>query len=68
MSKSKAVQDWYFTFGHGQEHFGGYVKINGTFADARMEMFARYKDKWSMQYDAVKGFEVVTRFSLVEVK
>lgn len=41
---------WYFTFGQGQEHAGHYVKIWGTFGEARTEMFNRYGSAWSIQY------------------
>lgn len=41
---------WYFTFGANQEHAGHYVRIRGTFAEARAEMFARYGNRWAFQY------------------
>ena len=41
---------YYFTFGHGHEHYGYYVKIKGTYAVARAKMFERYGDKWAFQY------------------
>ena len=41
---------WYCTFGCGQKHAGHYVKIKGTFEDAREEMFARYGKEWCLQY------------------
>lgn len=41
---------WYFTFGCGQEHAGHYVKIKGTFSEARAKMFDRFGDKWAFQY------------------
>ena len=55
MTQDLAVQDadriwWYFTFGCGQKHAGHYVKIFGTFDEARQEMFRRYGAKWAFQY------------------
>lgn len=43
-------QNWIFTFGSGQPYEGHYVKIYGTFAEARDEMFKRYGRSWAMQY------------------
>ena len=41
-----------FTFGQGQEHAGKYVKIYGSYNDAREKMFDRYGEKWAFQYSA----------------
>lgn len=43
-------QDWYFTFGSGQENSGRYIKIHGTFESARKEMFLRFGRYWAFQY------------------
>lgn len=43
-------QWWIFTFGYGQKHEGHYVKIYGTFDDARQKMFDRFGKDWSFQY------------------
>ena len=40
-------QDWIFTFGVGQERAGHYVKIHGTYRNARDEMFRRYGREWA---------------------
>lgn len=49
-----AVQDdkqyWIFTFGNGQSNEGHYVKIPGTFNEARQEMIRRYGREWAFQY------------------
>lgn len=45
-------ETWIFTFGSGQQHAGHYVKIKGTFGQARREMIDRYGLEWSMQYSA----------------
>lgn len=41
---------WIFTFGSGQQHAGYYVKIRGTFDEARAKMFEKYGEDWSFQY------------------
>lgn len=41
---------WIFTFGSGQQHAGYYVKIKGTFGEARQKMVERYGLKWGFQY------------------
>lgn len=41
---------WVFTFGSGHEHEGHYVKIKGTFEEARAKMFERYGTAWAFQY------------------
>lgn len=57
---------WIFTFGGNHSHPNGYVKIWGTFHDARTEMFRRYGDKWAMQYETEEQAGV-NRFNLSEV-
>jgi hypothetical protein len=59
---------YYFTFGFGQPHQGGYHVIEAeNSADARAEMFRRFGDKWSMQYDTAEAAGV-KRWNLKEVK
>lgn len=43
-------KNWIFTFGSGQLHEGHYVKIFGTYEEARLQMFERYGDQWGFQY------------------
>lgn len=43
-------QNWYFTFGTGHEHADRFVKIYGTFIEARNEMFERFGSAWAFQY------------------
>lgn len=42
---------WIFTFGIGQEHGGKYVRIWGTYSEARAKMVKKYGDKWAFQYE-----------------
>jgi hypothetical protein len=39
-----------FTFGCGMQHAGKYVKIKGTYGQARAKMFEKYGEDWSFQY------------------
>lgn len=43
-------EKWFFTFGSGQNYAGHFVKIEGTYAEARSEMFRRYGSDWAFQY------------------
>ena len=64
----KNSQDWIFTFGCGQEHAGHYVRIKGTYDDARDEMFRRYGDKWAFQYSADEFFDYQRRNRCAETE
>lgn len=44
------ISTWIFTFGSGQQHAGKFVKIQGTWEEARQEMFSRFGRNWSFQY------------------
>lgn len=48
--KPKKAGWWIFTFGCGHEHAGKYVKIHGTFSEARQKMFDKYGEDWAFQY------------------
>ena len=43
-------ETWIFTFGVGQQHEGKYVRIRGTYGEARQKMFDLFGDKWAFQY------------------
>lgn len=43
-------ENWIFTFGCGQVNKGHFVRIHGTFSEARRKMYEKYGDKWSFQY------------------
>ena len=49
---------WMFTFGSGQKHAGYYVKIRGTFDEARRKMFDKYGEEWGFQYSEKKWREM----------
>ncbi|MEU4399738.1 hypothetical protein [Micromonospora orduensis] len=61
-----AEQDWYFTFGSGQEHDGKYVVIHGTYDSARDEMLEHFGNRWSFQYPSADSAGVA-EFSMVEL-
>lgn len=50
-----------FTFGCGQPNAGKYVKIYGTYEQARKKMFARYGRRWAFQYSADEWADWVIR-------
>lgn len=46
----KTPMCWIFTFKSGQEHEGYYVKVRGSFSEARQKMRDKYGESWSIQY------------------
>lgn len=52
-------RNWIFTFGNDHEFAGNYVKIFGTYEEARAEMFSRFGDKWAFQYSEEAWQEIV---------
>lgn len=65
------IRDWIFTFGFGHELAGEplrnrFVRIRGTFAEARVEMVRRFGQKWAFQY-ANEEEAGVERFNLREI-
>lgn len=47
---SEQRQWWIFTFGCGQKYQNRFVKIYGTFDEARRTMFDKYGEEWAFQY------------------
>ena len=43
-------KEWVFTFGDGHPNEGKYVRISGTYTEAREEMYRRYGSAWEKQY------------------
>lgn len=60
-------QNWYFTFGYGHAYPDGYVKIHGTFAEAREKMFERFGPKWAFQYDEEAFMPQIERWNMYDV-
>lgn len=46
----KAEEWWIFTFGCGHPHAGHYVKIRGSYSEARKKMVAKYGTRWAFQF------------------
>ena len=42
-----------FTFGYGQDHAGKYVKVKGSYNEARKKMVEKYGRRWAFQYSEV---------------
>ena len=61
-------QNWYFTFGHGQEHYGYYVKLHGTQGNTRSIMFNTFGRKWSMQYQESQALPAIEEWNWKELK
>ncbi len=63
----ETTENWYFTFGSGQAHPNGYVKIHGTFNSARDHMHKLYGSKWAFQYSEEEFMPQIKRWGLKEV-
>jgi hypothetical protein len=62
-------QDWFFTFGCGQEWEGFYVILHGTWESAREKMVADFGTKWCMQYESAEAAGIERwGYILLEVK
>lgn len=59
-------QDWIFTFGCGTAHRQKFVKIYGTFKEARDVMYAKFGTKWAFQYPSMEAAGV-KEYNLVEM-
>ncbi len=66
-AKAEQPKEWIFTFGSGQAHPNGFVRIHGTFTGAREEMFRRHGPAWCMQYESEEQAGV-SRWGMYEVK
>lgn len=43
-------EEWIFTFGSGQQYEGCFVRIPGTWGEAREKMVKKYGLEWAFQY------------------
>lgn len=57
-SGDEKPQEWIFTFGHCQPFFPGFVRIFGTFSEARDIMIGRHGIRWSMQYESEEAAQL----------
>ncbi len=46
----KKEEWWIFTFCNGRQHAGYYVKIRGSYGEAREKMVEKYGLEWAFQY------------------
>jgi hypothetical protein len=73
-NKGNAVQtlpeksNWYFTFMQKQEHKNRYVKIHGTFFEAREKMVKAFGDQWCFQYSEEEFIPQIEMFGLRELE
>ena len=65
--KPNIPQLWIFTFGYGHAHPNRYIKIHGTYQEAREKMVARFGSKWAFQYSAEMEPEL-NSFNIQEIK
>ena len=66
------METYYFTFCFGQPQAGCFVKLTGTYNEARSKMFLLYGDKWGFQYDEAgwvdsNGISQEQKFHLTEL-
>lgn len=59
---------WYFTFKFGHKYAHRYVKIEGSFIDARKKMSEYFGDDFSFQYTESSFLPLEIRYSLTEIK
>lgn len=59
---------WYFTFGTDERGLqNSYVKIEGTFDEAREKMFEAFGDQWAFQYSEEQFLPQITAYNLEEL-
>lgn len=61
-------ENWYFTFCYSQEERNNFVKITGTYSEARQKMMAYYGKEWAFQYSEKQFLPHIERFGLSELK
>ena len=66
--KMEQEQYFYFTFGSAHAHPNGYIKLQGSFSEARAKMFELFDSKWSMQYNEKQFEGQAERYGLHEVE
>lgn len=60
-------REWIFTFGINHKHSGKFVRIFGTYDDAREVMFLMHSDAWGFQYPD-EDAAGVAKYNLEELK
>ena len=63
------MNDYFITFGIGQEHANHYVRITAEHElDARKVMHSKYGDKWAFSYDDIDNIHKLDRNQLEHLK
>lgn len=65
--KPELPQPWFFTFGFNSSFRNCYVRVVGTYSEARAKMFETYGKRWAFQYSAMQFMSQIQRFDLREV-
>jgi len=61
-------ENWYFTFGIGQGSLAKrYVKIPGTYSEARDRMVEMFGTKFAFQYSESKKKDAIDHYNLKEL-
>jgi len=58
---------WYFTFGGCHSTPNAYVKIYGTFSEARQKMINKFGVKWAFQYSEKEFKGQPEKYNLYEI-
>jgi len=68
MQENHDEQNWFFTFGHGQQHGPDcYAVFHGTFSSARAQMFEHFGPEWSFQYGPTRAAEIIEKYDLKKI-
>lgn len=59
---------WYFTFKFGHKYQANYVRIEGTFIEARKKMYEYFGSGFSFQYDELSFLPLEIKYHLTEIK
>ena len=46
------MEEWFFTFGVGHVLHDRFIRLRGTYIDARCKMIDSFGTKWAFQYSA----------------
>lgn len=60
-------ETFFFTFGVGHALARYYVELRGSRGDTREEMFRLFGNKWSFQYDNVRGRELLKKYDYLQL-
>ena len=64
MDKDKVDDRWYFTFCGNSPLHDRYVMFEGTYEEARKQMFEVFGDKWAFQYSRDDFIPQIIKFGL----